>query len=76
MDKIFSGSAPFKDGSDLVVMKEPRERYPIPAAPERPEEFAPGLDPELQELADALTHFKEKRTSPTNGVKKSVKKKN
>jgi Mn-containing catalase len=76
MDKIFSGSAPFKDGSDLVAMKEPRERYPIPAAPERPEEFAPGLDPELQELADALTHFKEKRTSPTNGVKKSVKKKN
>ncbi len=29
-------------------------------APERPEEFAPGLDPELQNLADALTEFKEK----------------
>ncbi len=28
-------------------------------APERPEEFAPGLDPELQNLADAFSEFKE-----------------
>ena len=43
---------------------------------ERPEEFAPGLDPELQEMADALNDFKKKMTVPaTNGVKKTVKKK-
>lgn len=59
MEKIFSGPAPLGDGTDLITMKEPRESYPIPMAPERPEEFAPGLDPELQELADAFTEFKE-----------------
>jgi Mn-containing catalase len=75
MEKIYRGSAPFKDGSSLVTLKEPRESYPIPAAPERPEEFAPGLDPELQEMADALADFKQKMAAPTNGVKKSAKKK-
>ena len=64
MDKIFSGSAPMNDGTDLVTLKEPRESYPIPLAPERPEEFAPGLDPELQALADALTAFKENLVAP------------
>ncbi|TDH28584.1 manganese catalase family protein [Segetibacter sp. 3557_3] len=64
MEKIFAGSAPFNDGTELVTMKEPRESYPIPMAPERPEEFAPGLDPELQKLADALTDFKENLLSP------------
>ena len=77
MEKIFSGSAPMNDGTDLVTMKEPRESYPIPVAPERPEEFAPGLDPELQELADALTEFKQNLTNPkkTSIVSKASKKK-
>lgn len=66
MEKIFSGAAPFNDGTELVTMKEPRESYPIPAAPERPEEFAPGLDPELQEMADALNNFKEKMAKTSN----------
>jgi Mn-containing catalase len=65
------------DGTELVTMKEPRESYPIPLMPERPEEFAPGLDPELQELADALDNFKQnlmasKSTSVSS--KKSSKK--
>jgi Mn-containing catalase len=60
MGKIFQGSAPANDGTELVTLKEPRESFPIPTAPERPEEFAPGLDPELQNLADALAEFKEK----------------
>lgn len=63
MEKIFSGSAPLNDGSELITMKEPKQSYPIPPAPERPEEFAPGLDPELQELADAFADFKEKVTA-------------
>jgi len=44
----------------------------FPMAPERPEEFAPGLDPDLQELADAFTTFKESMTDKknrTNGKK-------
>lgn len=60
MSIIFQGSARANDGIELVTLKEPREKYPIPMAPERPEEFSPGLDPELQELADALADAKEK----------------
>ncbi|TCV10178.1 Mn-containing catalase [Sphingobacterium alimentarium] len=60
MDQIFSGSSPANDGSELVTLKEPKESYPCPISPERPEEFAPGLDPELQKLADAFSEFKEK----------------
>src|SRR6187455_908329 len=67
MEKIFSGSAPANDGTSLVTLPEPKEKYPIPAAPERPEEFSPGLDPELQSLADALVALKEK-------IKKTQKK--
>lgn len=60
MDQIFQGSSPSNDGTELVTMAEPRESFPNPIAPERPEEFAPGLDPELQKLADAFEEFKEK----------------
>ena len=77
MEKIFSGSAPLNDGTELITLKEPRESYPIPMAPERPEEFSPGLDPELQELADALNNFKQKMIDPKKPifVKKAAKKK-
>lgn len=75
MDQIYSGPSPFNDGTELVTLKEPRESYPIPAAPERPEEFAPGLDPELQELADAFTDFKEKMLEPKKSAPKKVSKK-
>ncbi len=61
MNKIFRGSAPANDGTELVTLKEPKNSYPNPIAPERPEEFAPGLDPELQALADAFIEFKEKK---------------
>lgn len=64
MASIFSGAAPMNDGTELVTLKEPRQSFPIPMAPERPEEFAPGLDPELQALADAFTEFKEKMVAP------------
>lgn len=63
MSKIFSGSAPANDGTELVALDKPKQQYPNPGAPERPEEFAPGLDPELQELADALADVKDKLQS-------------
>ena len=79
MAKIFSGSAPANDGTDLVTLAEPKERFSSSPAPERPEEFSPGLDPELQELADALVELKEKikrGQKPSNGIgKKSTSKK-
>jgi Mn-containing catalase len=76
MEKIFSGTAPINDGTELVTLKEPKESYPIPLAPERPEEFAPGLDPELQDLADALNEFKQNIKAPKKAVplKKSSRK--
>ena len=71
MAQIFSGSAPANDGTELVTLPEPREAYAIPVAPERPEEFSPGLDPELQGLADALADLKAKikkgKQNGTNG---------
>jgi Mn-containing catalase len=60
LGKIFRGSAPANDGTELVALPEPKEKYSISAAPERPEEFAPRLDPELAALADALASAKEK----------------
>jgi Mn-containing catalase len=60
MAAIFSGSAPANDGTELITLAEPQEKYPIPTSPERPEEFSPGLDPELQALADALKEAKSK----------------
>jgi len=79
MARIFSGPAPANDGSELTTLKEPVESYTTSPGAERPEEFSPGLDPELQELADALTDLKEKAKrgqKPSNGVgKKSVSRK-
>ena len=59
---IFSGSAPANDGTELEAMQEPENVYPNPLAPERPEEFAPGLDPDLQKIVDAMTEYKEKES--------------
>ena len=71
MAKIFSGKSPLDGVTELQTLKEPRVGFPIPMAPERVEEFAPGLDPDLQELADAFTEFKEKFGSKTNGSGRS-----
>ena len=73
MAEIFSGSCPANDGTELVTLPEPKEKYPIPEAPERPEEFSPGLDRELQSLADALIEVKGKIVA--DAQKKTPKKK-
>ena len=70
MSKIFSGPSPLDSEGTLTTLKEPRLSFPIPMAPERPEEFAPGMDPDLQALADAFNDFKEKM-SKTNGASKT-----
>jgi Mn-containing catalase len=59
LGSIFTGSAPANDGTELESMQEPENAYPNPLSPERPEEFAPGLDPELQKIVDALADYKE-----------------
>lgn len=71
MGKIFNGPSPLDVNNELITLKEPRKGFPSPMAPERPEEFAPGLDPDLQKLADAFSDFKEKLTAKTNGSSKT-----
>jgi Mn-containing catalase len=51
--KVFRGAAPATmDGGDLTTETMP-EGFPMDIAVERPEEFAPGLDPELLALVEA-----------------------
>jgi Mn-containing catalase len=53
MAAILDGPSPANDGATLEVPEEPVEGFPIPNLPERAEEFAPGLTPELKELVEA-----------------------
>jgi Mn-containing catalase len=51
MGKIFRGQSP-SSSDTLETTQEPPDGTPIKPASERPEEFAPGLTPELQELVE------------------------
>jgi Mn-containing catalase len=53
MGKIFQGEAPSHNGEILQMDIDPPEGAPFPDLPERPEEFSPGLTPELQEMVEA-----------------------
>lgn len=55
MSKIFRGSSPTNDGSTLITLDKPPEGFPIPDLPERPEEFSPGLTPEMMELVEQMS---------------------
>jgi ferritin-like metal-binding protein YciE len=55
MAAIFQGRSPLTDEggeADLETTQSPPEGAPIPVAPERSEEFSPGLPPELLELVE------------------------
>jgi Mn-containing catalase len=58
MGKIFRGSSPADAGFELETTEEPPEGAPVTDLPERPEEFAPGLTPELMEMVAAVRDFK------------------
>lgn len=58
MHKIFRGSSPTNDGSTLTTVDERPEGFAIPELPERPEEFSPGLTPELMELVNEISRLK------------------
>lgn len=76
MASIFSGSAPANDGSEVTTLTEPKESYPIPTAPERPEEFSPGLDPEMAAITDAFLEFKEKTVKKMKAKGEKISPKN
>lgn len=50
MSQIFQGASPTNDGSTLETTDTPPEGAAMSDAPERPEEFSPGLSPELMEM--------------------------
>ena len=69
MSAIFQGASPLSDNGDetLIATDEPPRGGPIPMAPERTEEFAPGLTPELLELADQTARLAKRVTTTAPG---------
>ena len=53
MSAVFQGEAPTNDGATIETTEDAPEGFPIEDLPERPEEFSPGLTPELMELVEA-----------------------
>jgi len=82
--KVFRGAAPASmDGGELVTDIAP-PGFPMDIAVERPEEFGPGLDPELLALVQATAELELKdaedpmaaaNAEKSNGTKKSPAKK-
>jgi len=54
MEKIFRGDAPSGSG-ELVTTPKPPDGVPFVPAPERPEEFSPGLPPEIMQLVEQVS---------------------
>ncbi len=60
MGKIYNGDSPFNDGLKITTTDTPPEGFPMTMGPERIEEFAPGLTPELKKMADEMAaHMEE-----------------
>ena len=54
LNTIFKGDSPFDDGGKLEVIDGFPEGSEIPKMPEAPQEFSPGLDADLKQLAMSL----------------------
>jgi Mn-containing catalase len=69
--KVFRGAAPATmDGGELTTEMAP-EGFPMDIAVERPEEFAPGLDPELLALVQATAELELKDADDPMGATSS-----
>jgi Mn-containing catalase len=55
--KIFRGVTPSQDGQQTLRIAQAPEGFPMDIASERPEEFSPGLDPQLLELIQATAEM-------------------
>lgn len=70
MGKIFQGEAPTHNGDTLHMDEEAPQGAPMRDLPERPEEFSPGLTPELKELVEAAAKMSNGFVSTrANGVR-------
>ncbi|MDF2969421.1 MAG: catalase, Mn-containing [Nocardioidaceae bacterium] len=55
-DKLYRGASPSNDGTELTTAVMP-EGAPLQMAPERRDEFSPGLDPELLAMVQAVAEM-------------------
>jgi Mn-containing catalase len=55
--KIYRGAAPAVSNGATLTIEQAPEGFPMDIATERPEEFAPGLDPALLELVQATAEL-------------------
>ena len=55
--KLYRGASPSNDGTELTTAQMPAGGMPITIAPERREEFGPGLDAELLSLIQATAEI-------------------
>src|SRR5688572_15762927 len=53
MGAVFNGASPANDGTTVEATENRPQGFPIEDLPERPEEFSPGLTPELKELVES-----------------------
>src|ERR687885_1042670 len=64
LSKIFNGSSPFDDGGELEAIDGVPEGAPIPNLPDAPQEFASGLDEELNTLTQQIQQMEATTSSP------------
>jgi Mn-containing catalase len=71
MSTIFQGLSPLTDeeGVTLETTDSAPPGAPIPVGPERPEEFAPGLTPDLMEVMERATRAARSRSTRTGNAK-------
>ncbi|WP_129338533.1 manganese catalase family protein [Cellulomonas endophytica] len=65
--KIYRGMSPSADGTTLDATEQAPEGVPLEIAEERPEEFAPGLDPELLALIQRTAELEMDEVQPLYG---------
>jgi Mn-containing catalase len=65
--KIFQGMSPSKDGTTLDASEQAPDGQPLTISVERPEEFSPGLDPELISLIQASADLEMAEVSVSYG---------
>jgi Mn-containing catalase len=74
--KIYRGEAPASVGGGRLTTEQAPEGFPMDIAVERPEEFAPGLDPDLLKLVQATAELElQEADAPGKSTAKSAKKK-
>jgi Mn-containing catalase len=73
--RIYQGQAPASVGGGTLTTEVAPDGFPMDIAVERPEEFAPGLDPDLLKLVQATAEMELKEADNPGQATKSAKKK-